>query len=41
MKFITLKNLSKTNKYADNPAHLETAYIPSSTLMEILFNGYA
>ena len=37
IKFITLINLSKTDKYADNPAQLDTAYVRSSTLIEILF----
>jgi hypothetical protein len=37
MEFIMLKNSSKTDKTAVNPAKLDTACIRSSTLLEILF----
>ena len=37
MKFIALKNSSKTDKTAVNPAQLETAYKRSFTLIGILF----
>ena len=36
MKFITLKNSSKTDKTAINPAQLDTAYVRSFTLIEVL-----
>ena len=36
-KIYNTQKFSKTDKYADNPAQLDTAYIRSSTLIEILF----